>query len=646
MPAYSGAFDKALVLASIVHEGVSRKGTVIPYIAHPLHVARLLEQHGFPERVSIAGLLHDVLEDAEFGSADLQDRLSLTFAEFAVTHRSEATFRTATESFIEEAFGAAVLHLVQSVTEQKTEGSELRDWRTRKDEQVGHIRGLEHDSAALKAADALHNVQSVLREVRSEGLIPLAKFNCSIGETLWYYGAVADGLRDVLRDHPRHAELDQAVLELTVAVDALLGEDVTTNRCLFCGQSHEHGAHCMTEKPSSDFAVIGGDGRRIRSLARFHVAPPVGRARQWVTGRSARETARAWSGLRVPDDVLEVIRRTAELSDFRPKTAFAELVTPLDDFGEGRNHDVVVLGVAHGKRVLVGIEAKSDEELGPRISDCLSQAEAKNDDLRSRGRTRLSRVPERIEQLRKAVFPEGVEGLSSMRYQLLHGLAGTLIEARSRGADVAVFLVHEFLSGDTDMEKVRRNEADFDTFAAALKPAGGSTRDGLIGPIVPPKGTDSATPIPYYLGLVTTHLTGSPSPVQHEPADLAEVATCSRADAIAFGIQAYQDYTFIINDRADRRLDDEQLLADWRAAFPNAKGKVFTAGLPERLEIIRGVRRDYNKGVENHGHRNLDGTIAGPARRLSLPYRGGQTYSYSERWLKACERAGTRAPRA
>lgn len=102
-------------------------------------------------------------------------------------------------------------------------------------------------------------------------------------------------------------------------------------------------------------------------------------------------------------------------------------------------------------------------------------------------------------------------------------------------------------------------------------------------------------------------------------------------------IQDYQDYTLMINDRPDRRLDDDQLLEDWRAEFPSATGKVFRADLAERLAIIRSIRRDYNKGVENHGNRGPDGSILGPGKHMSLPYRDGLTYAYSERWLRACE---------
>jgi (p)ppGpp synthase/HD superfamily hydrolase len=45
---YSRHFDRALVLAALVHENVPRKGTAIPYIIHPVQVATILLRHGYP----------------------------------------------------------------------------------------------------------------------------------------------------------------------------------------------------------------------------------------------------------------------------------------------------------------------------------------------------------------------------------------------------------------------------------------------------------------------------------------------------------------------------------------------------------------------------------------------------------------------
>jgi len=106
---FSESFDQALILATLAHDRQPRKGTLIPYIMHPVHVARLLERHGYSEEVVIAGLLHDVLEDAKFADPSLQDRLRQSFGEFETTASTEAAFRGATEDFIETRFGDEVL---------------------------------------------------------------------------------------------------------------------------------------------------------------------------------------------------------------------------------------------------------------------------------------------------------------------------------------------------------------------------------------------------------------------------------------------------------------------------------------------------------------------------------------------------------
>ena len=82
---FSESFDQALILATLAHDRQPRKGTFIPYIMHPVHVARLLERHGYSEEVVIAGLLHDVLEEAKFADLSLQDRLRQSFGEFETT---------------------------------------------------------------------------------------------------------------------------------------------------------------------------------------------------------------------------------------------------------------------------------------------------------------------------------------------------------------------------------------------------------------------------------------------------------------------------------------------------------------------------------------------------------------------------------
>src|SRR5512135_2043427 len=57
-------FDEALVYAAHAHEGHSRKGTAVPYLAHLLGVCSLVLEDGGSEDEAIAALLHDAVEDA------------------------------------------------------------------------------------------------------------------------------------------------------------------------------------------------------------------------------------------------------------------------------------------------------------------------------------------------------------------------------------------------------------------------------------------------------------------------------------------------------------------------------------------------------------------------------------------------------
>jgi (p)ppGpp synthase/HD superfamily hydrolase len=223
---FSSHFDQALTLASMVHDGMRRKGTLVPYITHPVHVARLLDRHGFSEDVVIAGLLHDVLEDARFGDASLQAALRCTFSQFANTEPSEAAFRDDTEAFIEAKFGNNVLELVRFVTEDKT-----HSWRVRKDRQLGHIPEMTRDQAALKAADGLHNCRSSLSDIQRDGLNVFQRFDCSIDDTLWFLGASTDALRrHVLAGHPLQLELDAAAFEFIEEVNRLRADPAAVSR--------------------------------------------------------------------------------------------------------------------------------------------------------------------------------------------------------------------------------------------------------------------------------------------------------------------------------------------------------------------------------------------------------------------------------
>jgi (p)ppGpp synthase/HD superfamily hydrolase len=185
MPAYSHVLDRALVIAAQAHKEQLRKGTAIPYIVHPAHVAMVLLKYQFPEEVVVAAVLHDVVEDSD-------------------TPLSQ----------ISEEFGPAVARLVDAVSEKKTEGGKLRSWRERKQEKISQLAAGDSLIAAVKAADALHNCHAMLRDLQEQGAALWGKFRGSSADQLWYYTSLAAITRRLLGGHPICDELDAAVAEL------------------------------------------------------------------------------------------------------------------------------------------------------------------------------------------------------------------------------------------------------------------------------------------------------------------------------------------------------------------------------------------------------------------------------------------------
>lgn len=187
----SPRLTRAFEIAQIVHAGAVRKGTEIPYIHHPVAVARILEDHGHGEELVAAGLLHDTVEDAKYGSIELQQRLSDAAGRGRLPVPADAwAFRSAFLEFLPREFGQPVFDLVMAVTEMKNDGRPPRDWLERKREQLNRLTSASPDEAALKAADALHNIECTLKDVRAIGLGVLDRFR---GGALvaWHYSATA-----------------------------------------------------------------------------------------------------------------------------------------------------------------------------------------------------------------------------------------------------------------------------------------------------------------------------------------------------------------------------------------------------------------------------------------------------------------------
>ena len=183
-------FESALLYANQVHHGQLRKGTGIPYMAHILGVAAIALEYGASEDEAIGALLHDAAEDGG-GEARLAE--------------------------IRARFGDAVADIVLGCSDSLVEHPEDKlPWRERKEQYLAHVEVASKSVCLVSAADKLHNVRSIVRDLRMHGDEVWGRFQGRRDGTLWYYEAVAHAL--LRRDHsPLTRDLQDAVDHLLTA---------------------------------------------------------------------------------------------------------------------------------------------------------------------------------------------------------------------------------------------------------------------------------------------------------------------------------------------------------------------------------------------------------------------------------------------
>jgi (p)ppGpp synthase/HD superfamily hydrolase len=125
----------ALAFAAARHAGQRREVADAPFVMHPLEVARLLHESGYPDHVVAAGVLHDVIEDTDTAARDLAER-----------------------------FGPEVAKLVAAVTEDPS----IADRAERKAALRSQVAEAGGEAAAVFAADKVSKAHE-LRERASRG---------------------------------------------------------------------------------------------------------------------------------------------------------------------------------------------------------------------------------------------------------------------------------------------------------------------------------------------------------------------------------------------------------------------------------------------------------------------------------------------
>ena len=176
---------EALILAGEAHEGQFIKGTSIPYITHPVGVARLVGLYGGDLDQQIAGLLHDTLEDGG-------------------PHYATP---------IHEKFGAGVLAIVEGCTDGVPDASGQKEpWKERKVRYLQHLPHADRRTLLVSGCDKLFNAQAIVEDLRRIGPTVFQRFTAKRVGTLWYYGQLAQIFTDA--GMPMAADITAAVLAM------------------------------------------------------------------------------------------------------------------------------------------------------------------------------------------------------------------------------------------------------------------------------------------------------------------------------------------------------------------------------------------------------------------------------------------------
>jgi (p)ppGpp synthase/HD superfamily hydrolase len=153
---------RAIELAAKAHHNQFRKGTDIPYFAHPCNVGLILAQSGCPEEVVVAGILHDIIEDTPL-----------------------------TIEALCEQFGNEVAVLVEACSEPDKSLS----WKERKQHTIDFLAEASMEVKFVACADKLDNITSIALDYDELGESFWQRFNAGKAEQSWYYRGLLESFR-------------------------------------------------------------------------------------------------------------------------------------------------------------------------------------------------------------------------------------------------------------------------------------------------------------------------------------------------------------------------------------------------------------------------------------------------------------------
>lgn len=172
-------YEQAVAIALKAHDGQVRKTDNSPYIIHPLTVAHLVSLYTKDEEIIVAAVLHDVLEDSDWSSTELRQKV-----------------------------GDRVVDVIEAVTEDKN-----LPWEERKEKYVNSVVFADEAARLVSVADKVHNAITLLRELKEKGEVVWSSFNRGREQKLWFENLLISKLKSVW-DHPLLDQYEKLVKEI------------------------------------------------------------------------------------------------------------------------------------------------------------------------------------------------------------------------------------------------------------------------------------------------------------------------------------------------------------------------------------------------------------------------------------------------
>ncbi len=181
----SPLIKKAVYFAAEKHDGQYRKGSRVPYFAHPVLVAFGVLEYSKDQHVIAAAILHDILENCP----------QVTLGE------------------LKKIFGNKVARIVEEVSLSVNKAKKKKGWKNKKELYLNKIKNASKEALLVVAIDKISNMRAYFESAMARGKNDLTKlFGGTLEDYFWYYGKISAVLESKLGNHSIVKEYKKTLL--------------------------------------------------------------------------------------------------------------------------------------------------------------------------------------------------------------------------------------------------------------------------------------------------------------------------------------------------------------------------------------------------------------------------------------------------